>query len=362
MRLLNHFMWGEQIGRNKRTAFFCAILLVLATLGGLCNGTARTVTVFHNNQCKVVSSYFTTPALILQKAGVLLDAGHGYEMRDTQNGLVLRAGPQFELSVTADGQTRVLTARPDRVINLLEELGITVGENDMVTPSADTIVSSACAITVQRVAYQTVTQEEVVEPQVICEETNTLPKGTYAVKIPGVNGTAQVTYEQRVVDGKVVQSTAVNTVVLQNAQPETRLVGTGAPEKFAPVVTTSASVNGDLISKLTPNAPIVVDETGRPLQYKKCINGLATAYTAPKGALTAVGVPAQVGYIAVDPKEIPYGTMMFIRTPDGSYMYGLAKAVDTGGFISGPVDVDLFFNTESECVQFGVRNVEIYVL
>jgi 3D (Asp-Asp-Asp) domain-containing protein len=43
-------------------------------------------------------------------------------------------------------------------------------------------------------------------------------------------------------------------------------------------------------------------------------------------------------------------------------MYVLAKAADTGGFTSGPVTVDLFFEEVSECIQFGVRDVEIYVL
>ena len=88
----------------------------------------------------------------------------------------------------------------------------------------------------------------------------------------------------------------------------------------------------------------------------------ATAYTYT-GHNCATGVAPQPGYIAVNPKVIPYGTKMYIRTADGSFIYGYAVAADTGGFVtSHPTGVDLFMSTRSACVSFGVRNVEIYIL
>ncbi|MBQ2419946.1 MAG: 3D domain-containing protein, partial [Clostridia bacterium] len=92
--------------------------------------------------------------------------------------------------------------------------------------------------------------------------------------------------------------------------------------------------------------------------------GKASAYTYGDGNKTATGKGVRPGYVAVNPKIIPYGTKLFIRTPDGKYMYGYASAEDTGGFIywSNPRVVDLFFTSESACRTFGVRNIEIYVL
>ena len=88
----------------------------------------------------------------------------------------------------------------------------------------------------------------------------------------------------------------------------------------------------------------------------------ATAYTYT-GHNCATGVAPQPGYIAVNPNVIPYGTKMYIKTADGSVIYGYAVAADTGGFIKNhPTGVDLFMATRSECVSFGVRNVEIYIL
>ena len=88
----------------------------------------------------------------------------------------------------------------------------------------------------------------------------------------------------------------------------------------------------------------------------------ATAYTHT-GNRCSTGVKPQPGYIAVNPKVIPYGTEMFIKTTDGKYIYGYAVAADTGGFIKRhPTGIDLFFDTEKECINFGVRTAEIYIL
>ena len=88
----------------------------------------------------------------------------------------------------------------------------------------------------------------------------------------------------------------------------------------------------------------------------------ATAYTYT-GNNCSTGVAPQPGYIAVNPKVIPYGTKMYIKTADGSVIYGYAVAADTGGFVKNhPTGVDLFMSTRSACVNFGVRNVEIYIL
>ncbi|NLP49092.1 MAG: hypothetical protein GX345_09195, partial [Clostridiales bacterium] len=78
----------------------------------------------------------------------------------------------------------------------------------------------------------------------------------------------------------------------------------------------------------------------------------------------ASGRPAMQGHVAVNPKQFPYGTRLYIVSHDGKYLYGYCIAADTGGFVkwaNGPT-VDLFFNTNEACRQFGVRNVRIYVL
>ncbi|MBO5487341.1 MAG: 3D domain-containing protein, partial [Eubacterium sp.] len=58
---------------------------------------------------------------------------------------------------------------------------------------------------------------------------------------------------------------------------------------------------------------------------------------------------------------IPLGTKLYIETPDGSIVYGEAVAGDTGGAIKGN-KIDLFMDSRSECMAFGRRKVNVYIL
>ena len=52
---------------------------------------------------------------------------------------------------------------------------------------------------------------------------------------------------------------------------------------------------------------------------------------------------------------------MYIVSSDGTITYGVATAEDCGGSIKGN-RVDLFFDTYSECINFGVRSCTVYIL
>lgn len=80
----------------------------------------------------------------------------------------------------------------------------------------------------------------------------------------------------------------------------------------------------------------------------------ATAYTWT-GYRTASGTWPAVGTVAVDPKVIPLGTRLYVEG------YGEAVAEDTGGLVKGNI-IDLYFPTESECWEFGRRQVEVRIL
>ena len=85
----------------------------------------------------------------------------------------------------------------------------------------------------------------------------------------------------------------------------------------------------------------------------------ATAYTG--GGITASGLPAQYGRVAVDPRVIPLGSQLYIESEDGSYVYGYAVAADTGGAIKGN-KVDIYLDSYNQAIQFGRRNLRVYVI
>ncbi len=93
----------------------------------------------------------------------------------------------------------------------------------------------------------------------------------------------------------------------------------------------------------------------------KVIDMVATAYEPYAGISrkgpprTASGIIARFGVVAVDPRVIPLGTMVFVEG------YGFAKAADTGGAIKGH-RIDLCFPTEGQARQFGRRKVKVHIL
>ena len=91
------------------------------------------------------------------------------------------------------------------------------------------------------------------------------------------------------------------------------------------------------------------------------LTGSCSAYTG--GGTTASGLPAAVGNVAVNPNVIPYGTRLYICSPDGSFVYGYAVAADTGGaFLYGDYLADLYYDTLSDCYSFGIRTMNVYIL
>lgn len=73
------------------------------------------------------------------------------------------------------------------------------------------------------------------------------------------------------------------------------------------------------------------------------------------GARTSTGAIAAANHtIAVDPRVIPYGSRLLIN----GVIY---TAEDRGGGVRGK-HVDIFHNTHGECRNYGVRNVEAFLV
>lgn len=73
------------------------------------------------------------------------------------------------------------------------------------------------------------------------------------------------------------------------------------------------------------------------------------------GGITSTGAKAKANHtIAVDPKVIPYGTVVLINGQ--SYI-----AEDCGGAIKGN-KIDIFFDTHTEASNFGVQYAEVYLV
>ena len=252
----------------------------------------------------------------------------------------------YHVTLAHDGEEQTLLVKEGDVASALEAANLTLGEEDYTDAPLDQALTEGLVVTVSRVTYEETQETEAVAYSTKEEKTDSLYEGETKVKTEGVEGERTIVYRNKMVNGKVVETEEISNEVTTEPVDKVVLVGT----KKKPSGYASISSDGTLI-----------DHNGNKVSYKKAFTGRCTAYTG--GGWTATGRPAQYGNIAVNPDVIPYGSKLYICSPDGSVVYGYAIAADTGGFASqGYIMADLYFDTYAECANFGVRNMTIYVL
>lgn len=273
------------------------------------------------------------------------------------DGMVVRLQNAYHITVTADANTQNITIGEGTVADALSAAGVTLGENDEVSPAADTELFDGVAITVYRVEYQLRTERETIAYSKKTENSSTMFVGDSKVSPKGSDGSKDVTYKDKIVDGVYASSTVENEVVIKEAVD--RITVVGIKEKTLNIA--ALKNGGTPISELSqPSSLEIVN--GVPTSYKSVVSGKAAAYSASAGSKTASGRAVKPGYIAVNPNQFPYGTELWVVSTDG-IVYGYCIAADTGGFVNkGKFTVDLFMNTNAQCNQWGSRDVLIYVL
>lgn len=244
------------------------------------------------------------------------------------------------------------------VKDALEHANIKLGEYDTVDKSLKAKVNENTKIKVNRISFKKVTKTKKVMYKIKKKKTAALLVGQTKVKTKGKKGTKKVTYTKKIVNGKVTKTIISGTKIIKKSKKKVVLVGTRR-KNYTMLVNNPTSFN----TKSKGGIGTIYDHNGKKIAYKKLVSGPATAYSAQVGAYTAVGSRVKIGGVAVDPRVIPYGSKLYIQSPDGSYVYGYAVANDTGGFVyTSNTVVDLFYPLESTCNTWGRRNVNIYVL
>ena len=274
-------------------------------------------------------------------------------------GMVIEVYDIYSITVVADGITSVHTVSAGSVMDAVKATGISVGADDFTQPDGNSVPVDGLVITLHRVTFTERTEiedapydviETVIEDRFVDER--------YVTK-EGILGSKSVVYRDCYIDGEFVGSEVMSEEII--TEPSAEEVEIGAKERPVQQYPTRVPV-GTPISELSVPDDVKIGADGVPLNYTKVLNFKATAYSLP-GLPTSTGVPAQNGYIAVDPKEIPYGTEMYIVSADGRYVYGYCIAADTGGFIySVDKTVDLHMSTEAQCYDWGRRDIIIYIV
>lgn len=308
---------------------------------------AKKVTVNRDGKTEIVRIAKGTVADALNKTGKFLakdEISVPTQESEIYDGMTISVYKTKNVNVTADGRTENKKLALVNVYDALNIAGYRVDENDILSTPKCESVENISEVTVRRVTYKTETKTEKIAYDTVKKNSDDIELGETKVKTEGKNGEKTVTRNCKYIDGKKTSEKVVSEKTIKKPVDKVVLVGTKG-----------VSTGG--------GAGTFTDSNGARVAYSRVITGSGTAYTAPSGALTATGVPAYHGGVAVNPNIIPYGSKLYIVSTDGSFVYGYATAVDTGGaLMDGSAVVDCFYNTYGECVNFGRRNVNVYVL
>ena len=287
----------------------------------------------------------------------------------------------FTVTLVVGDQVKAIKITGGTVSDALKKAGIELTEDQkMLQKLTDELKPYMIIEILDRNTTQRVVNEKIAF-KTIKKNTDTLEKGTTKVTQKGVEGEKKCRYLDTYENGKVIKSELILERVIKEPVDEIVLVGTKVVTTKKPTTTKKQTTNngnsGDKVSapagtkfaknvkaksELTVPSDLTLNSKNVPTSYKYKITGKATAYYAPRGAITATGRTVKPGHVAVDPREIPYGSKLWIVGTSG-YVYGYSVAADTGGFIySTNYLVDLFFWSYNECIQWGLRDVTIYVL
>lgn len=261
---------------------------------------------------------------------------------------IRRAGNYF---VTADGSTYTFEASRDGITveELLDRAGIGLGPDDELSLDAEYMMKDGEEVIVRRVRYdeyteiQTVPYKGVKKQSPLIRNGNTLNIYVY----DPYNGRREVTYVDRYVDGELEWHAIKEEKTLKKAMDYITLVGADVP---------MSEINGALYTDVQ-----IIDNV--PTSYEKMYSGNCTAYSYKEGVWGAAGMYLYQGFVATDPDVIPYGSLLWITSPDGSFVYGWAIAADgCRAAMEGRVLVDCFFQTYRESCLFGKHWMNVYVV
>lgn len=348
-----------KISLSVRNIVTICLLTVLTTvtIASAVYSSKRTVTITDGeNPKKVVTTFKTNIKDVLDENGFVLNEGDklsvGENVRLT-DGMDIEIFRVMSVSVIAKGEKKEYKTTKRMVGEILSELGIAAKDTDKITPGYYEKAEPFSEISYVELREETYSVKEEIPYESVERINKGLSEGAQKITQKGAPGEKEVIYKISYEDGVEISREKVGENVVK--EPVKRITEV-APRKYENYT-------------LASNGSIRTSRSGE-LAYSKVLSMNATAYDASSCGkvpgqrgygITASGRVAQYGIVAVDPRVIPLGTKLYIESADGSYVYGTAIAADTGGAIKGN-RIDLCFNTNREAINFGRKNVKVYVL
>ena len=331
---------------SKRNLIILAVVMLIGTFFAH-QVLTKEIVIQDQGKEHTVKVYFANVAEVLSKAQVTLEDHDRISQpleEKAKNGMVISIVRAHPVTLIADGKAQEIMTTNENVKDILGEYNVAVGKYDRVEPGLQERINKYDTITVVRVNEEIAVEKVEIPFESIIKQNDDLEKGKVNVLKKGKNGEKQVKYRIIYEDGEIVAKEMIEEKITVAAENEVVEKGT------AQFIATSRGT----------------------VRFKKMVTMSSSAYDASFQStgknpgdkhygLTRMGTQVRPGVVAVDPKVIPLGTKLYIKSLDGWPDYGFAVAEDTGGAIKGN-KIDLFFEDSKTVAKYGRRKVEVYIL
>lgn len=316
--------------RQKMLPLFLALFTVLLVATGFMFANKK-VHIAVDGTTIMISTLHSKPQDVLVQAGIHLDPKDEYRLstKNLADGSTISVYRAVPVTVTYQGKTEVIVTGKPTVGELAESLGMNM-ENTKLVPEGQNKIEADMFIQAITLTQKEVERDMVERFTVIRQPDSTLEKGVERVIEEGQDGVKTVVARIHYADGVEVSAEQLSEKIKEPPKPQVVHVGTRD----------------------------VVDTSRGSMRFSRVMAMEASAYLPTDGSvegITATGVPARRGIVAVDPDVIPLGTRLYVQG------YGLATAADVGGAIVGN-RIDLCMENDSEAWRFGRRSVKVYIL
>ena len=332
--------WGALLGGAA------ALALAIGFTGTALHFT--TVTDTHGGSVRILTAATDLATVLQQSDTPPLGENDEAVWTQTDDGERLDILRAYTVAVTADGATQELTVTGTHTAaDLLTQAGLTWTDDDILSAAPEEIIPEGGSVTLQRVSYAEYTVDEIIPTAVEEIPTSLFYRKQSKVMTlqEGHDGQDTVIYREKWVDGELAETTEIGRVNETEMLPTVQKVyGEQAP-----------------VSQFV--GPDIVD--GAPAEGVAAVytNQRSTGYSASATAKGASGRRLTYGTVAINPNIIPYGSLMYITSDDGRFVYGYAYAADTGtAMMEGSAFIDLYYETYDESVTSAAIPVTVYVL
>lgn len=308
----------------------------------------NTINVEFANNITTYNVYADTVGSALKEAGLTVKSEDklNYDLsQEVADGMMISISKADSVSLRADGKTKKYAITSGTVKDLLKVAGVKLDSNDFTKPALNSKISKDTKVNVYRVEYKTVKATETIKYSTKKIKDKNLAQGKTKTTTKGQNGSANVTYSVKYLNGVATSKTVVARKVTKQATQAVVKVGT---KQLDPDVKPNGvtSKNGYTLGQTI---------AGRYSHYCACAtcNGNSRGITT-SGKRIKNGM-ADPHYVACN--WLPLGTV--IKVGNTNY-----TVVDRGGSgLSRKGRIDIFTpGGHAQCYRLGVGKCTIKIV